>query len=75
MVLEEAAGITGLHGRRAEAEAKLRAAEQNLEHAEQERVQLEARLAALRVQAAEAERSRAVHAAAQAAEAALLSLR
>ncbi len=74
MVLEEAAGITGLHGRRAEAEGKLRAAEQNLERTEQERGQLEAQLAALRRQAAEAERYRAVCAAVHGAETALLSL-
>ena len=40
-VLEEAAGITGLHARRHEAELKLRAAEANLSKAEDLRAQLE----------------------------------
>ena len=40
MVLEEAAGITGLHARRHEAELKLRAAEANLARAEDLRGQL-----------------------------------
>ena len=44
-VLEEAAGITGLHARRHEAELKLRAAEANLARAEDLRGQLEAQLA------------------------------
>ena len=71
-VLDEAAGITGLHGRRAEAESKLRAAEQNLERAEQQRAQLEAQLVALLRQAEEATRYRTVCAAVREAEAALL---
>jgi chromosome segregation protein len=74
LVLEEAAGITGLHARRAEAEGKLRAAEQNLERAEEQRAQLERQLAALRRQAQAAGQYRAAAAAAQEAEAALLSL-
>ena len=74
MVLDEAAGITGLHARRAEAESKLRAAEQNLECAEQQRVQLEAQLAALLRQAEEAARYRAVCAAVREAETALLTI-
>ena len=46
-VLEEAAGITGLHARRHEAELKLRAAEANLTRAEDLRAQLDrARIAA-----------------------------
>ena len=39
-ILEEAAGITGLHARRHEAELKLRAAETNLSRAEDLRIQL-----------------------------------
>ena len=45
-VLEEAAGITGLHARRHEAELKLRAAEANLARAEDLRGQLETQLGA-----------------------------
>ena len=74
LVLEEAAGITGLHARRAEAEGKLRAAEGNLERAEEQRGQLERQLSALRRQAEAAGQYRAAAAAAQEAEAALLSL-
>ncbi len=74
LVLEEAAGITGLHARRSEAEGKLRAAEQNLERAEEQRAQLERQLSALRRQAEAAGEYRAAAAAAQEAEAALLSL-
>ncbi|MBO0713078.1 MAG: AAA family ATPase, partial [Acetobacteraceae bacterium] len=57
-VLEEAAGITGLHARRHEAELKLRAAEANLVRAEDLRVQLETQLGALRRQARQASRYR-----------------
>ncbi len=74
LVLEEAAGITGLHARRSEAEGKLRAAEQNLERAEEQRAQLERQLLALRRQAEAAGQYRAAATAAQEAEAALLSL-
>jgi len=74
MVLEEAAGITGLHARRAEAEGKLRAAEQNLGRAEEQHAQLEQQLAALERQAQAAGQYRAAAAGVQGAEAALLSL-
>ncbi len=57
-VLEEAAGITGLHARRAEAETRLRAAETNLERAEERRVMLETQLAGLQKQAKQAARYR-----------------
>ncbi|MCW8308316.1 chromosome segregation protein SMC [Acidiphilium sp. PA] len=57
-ILEEAAGITGLHSRRHEAELKLRAAEQNLTRAEDLRTQQEARLADLQKQARQANRYR-----------------
>jgi len=74
VVLEEAAGITGLNARRAEAESRLRAAEQNLERSEEQRAQLETQLDSLRRQAKDAERYRNVTAGAHEAEAALLSL-
>ena len=55
-MLEEAAGITGLHVRRHEAELKLRAAETNLARADDLRGQLEVQLGALKRQAAKARR-------------------
>jgi chromosome segregation protein len=73
-VLEEAAGITGLHARRAEAETRLRAAEANLERAEERRVLLDRQLAGLQVQAKQAERYRKVATDAVDAEAGLLAL-
>jgi chromosome segregation protein len=57
-VLEEAAGITGLHARRHEAELKLRATEQNLSRAEDLRGQLETVGESLRKQARAAARYR-----------------
>ena len=57
-VLEEAAGITGLHARRHEAELKLRAAEANMARAEDLRGQLEGQLGALKRQARQASRYR-----------------
>ncbi len=74
LVLEEAAGITGLHARRAEAETKLRAAEANLERAEERRGGLERQLAGLRSQARQAARYRTLSTTVGEAEAALLSL-
>ena len=73
-VLEEAAGITGLHTRRAEAETRLRAAEANLERAEDRRTQLEQQLDGLRVQARQAARYRTVTVGVLEAEAALLAV-
>ena len=73
-ILEEAAGITGLHARRHEAELKLRAAENNLTRAEDLRGQLEGQLEGLRRQARQAARYRTVSAAIRNAEAELLSL-
>ncbi|EKM98005.1 chromosome segregation protein SMC, partial [Acidocella sp. MX-AZ02] len=55
-LLEEAAGITGLHARRHEAELKLKGAEQNLLRADDLKGQLEARLGELRKQARQATR-------------------
>ena len=57
-ILEEAAGIGGLHSRRHEAELKLRAAETNMERAEDLRTQLTTQIAALARQARQAKRYR-----------------
>jgi chromosome segregation protein len=57
-ILEEAAGITGLHTRRHEAELKLNAAEQNLARLEDVMAQMNAQVAALRRQARQAARYR-----------------
>ncbi len=73
-LLEEAAGITGLHARRHEAELKLRAAEQNLSRADDLKGQIEARLAELRRQARQAGRYRSLSGAIRAAEAELLAI-
>jgi chromosome segregation protein len=73
-VIEEAAGITGLHARRHEAELKLRAAEANLARAEDLRGQLEAQLAALKRQARQASRYRNISGAIRQAESELLSI-
>ncbi|KUR80039.1 chromosome segregation SMC family protein [Novosphingobium sp. FSW06-99] len=56
MMLEEAAGIAGLHVRRRDAEARLRATETNLGRLEDLVVGLEGRIATLRRQARAAER-------------------
>ncbi len=58
LLLEEAAGITGLHTRRHEAELKLRAAETNLDRLEDVVVALEAQLDGLKKQARQAKRYR-----------------
>ena len=55
-ILEDAAGISGLHQRRHEAEQKLRAAEQNLERLMDVIAEIEARLDELRKQARQAVR-------------------
>ncbi len=73
-VLEEAAGITGLHARRHEAELKLRAAETNLARAEDLRGQLETQLGSLKRQARQASRYRNISGAIRTAEAELLSI-
>ena len=59
-VLEEAAGISGLHSRRKEAEQRLRAAERNLERLDDVLTQLEAQMASLKRQARQARRYRAL---------------
>ena len=73
-VLEEAAGITGLHARRAEAETRLRAAEANLERAEERRAMLETQLAGLQKQAKQAARYRTLSSTVGEAEAMALSI-
>ena len=73
-VLEEAAGITGLHARRHEAELKLRAAEANMARAEDLRGQLEGQLGALKRQARQASRYRNISGNIRQAEQELLSI-
>ncbi|MSO91342.1 MAG: chromosome segregation protein SMC [Acetobacteraceae bacterium] len=73
-ILEEAAGITGLHARRHEAELKLRAAEANLARAEDLRGQLETQLTALKRQARQASRYRNISGNIHDAEAELLAI-
>lgn len=73
-LLEEAAGITGLHARRHEAELKLRAAEQNLLRADDLKGQLEARLGDLKKQARQATRYKNLSGNIRTAEAELLSI-
>ncbi|SOB80968.1 condensin subunit Smc [Sphingomonas guangdongensis] len=74
-MLEEAAGIAGLHVRRRDAEAKLRATEANLERIATLIGDQEARAAALRRQARQAERYRTLSAAIQVAEARMIFAR
>jgi chromosome segregation protein len=74
-VLEEAAGISGLHARRHEAELRLRAAEQNLARLEDVINQLAGQMDALKRQARQAIRYRAVAQQVRKAEATLLHLR
>jgi chromosome segregation protein len=73
-VLEEAAGITGLHSRRAEAETRLRATEANLERAEERQALLARQLEGLQGQAKQAARYRTVMADLQDAEAMLWAI-
>ena len=74
-VLEEAAGISGLHARRHEAELRLRAAEQNLARLEDVINQLAAQIDALKRQARQAIRYRTVAPQIRKAEATLFHLR
>ena len=57
-LLEEAAGISGLHSRRHEAELRLRAAEQNLERLDDVIAEIESQLDSLKRQARQANRYR-----------------
>jgi chromosome segregation protein len=73
-LLEEAAGITGLHSRRHEAELRLRAAEANLARLDDVIVTLEGQLLALKKQARQAVRYRNIAGQLRRAEAVLLHL-
>ena len=74
-LLEEAAGISGLHSRRHEAELRLRAAETNLERLEDVVGELGTQIESLKRQSRQANRFRALSADIRAAEAILLHLR
>ena len=74
-VLEEAAGISGLHARRHEAELRLRAAEQNLARIEDVINQLASQVDSLKKQARQAVRYRNIAAQVRTAEATLFHLR
>ncbi len=74
-LLEEAAGISGLHSRRHEAELRLRAAETNLERLDDVVSQFDAQLESLKRQARQANRYRNVSAEIRKSEATLFYLR
>jgi chromosome segregation protein len=74
-VLEEAAGISGLHARRHEAELRLRAAEQNLGRVEDVINQLASQVASLKTQARQAVRYRNISGQVRKTEALLFHLR
>jgi chromosome segregation protein len=74
-VLEEAAGISGLHARRHEAELRLKAAEQNLARVEDVIGQLAGQVAALKTQARQAVRYRNISGQVRRTEALLFHLR
>jgi len=74
-VLEEAAGVSGLHARRHEAELRLKAAEANLLRAEDVIGQLASQMEALKKQARQAIRYRTVSAQVRKSEATLYHLR
>ncbi len=75
MMLEEAAGIAGLHVRRKDAEQKLRATEANLARLEDLMGQLDQQIGALRRQARAAERYKALSDRIRVAEARLIFAR
>ena len=74
MLIEEAAGIVGLHSRRHEAELRLKAADANLERLNDVLVTLEAQLQSLRKQARQAARYRNLNDHIRKAEAAMFTL-
>jgi chromosome segregation protein len=74
-LLEEAAGISGLHTRRHEAELRLRAAEQNLERLDDVTGELQGQIESLKRQARQASRFKSLSADIRNAEATLLHLR
>ncbi len=75
LLLEEAAGITGLHSRRHEAELRLRGAETNLERLDDVTGQLDGQLSGLKRQARQASRYRNLSDAIRQAEAIIHHLR
>src|SRR3954449_3653174 len=75
VLLEEAAGITGLHSRRHEAELRLKAAEANLLRLDDVIVTMDAQLGTLRKQARQASRYRNISEQIRRTEAVLLHLR
>tara|TARA_B100001996_G_scaffold382793_1_gene375713 strand:- start:66 stop:2510 length:2445 start_codon:yes stop_codon:yes gene_type:complete len=74
-VLEEAAGISGIHARRQEAETRLNAAENNLKRADELRKQQEKQLENLRKQAEEATKYKEISKEVKSIEAGLYYLR
>ncbi|HVU43389.1 MAG TPA: AAA family ATPase, partial [Xanthobacteraceae bacterium] len=74
-LLEEAAGISGLHGRRHEAELRLRAAEQNLGRVNDVIAEIDQQVDALKRQARQATRYRNLSAEIRKGEATVLHLR
>jgi chromosome segregation protein len=74
-LLEEAAGISGLHSRRHEAELRLKAAEQNLERVDDVIAQIEQQLDQLKRQARLAVRYRSISGDIRKAEATLFHIR
>lgn len=74
-LLEEAAGISGLHSRRHEAELRLKAAETNLERLEDVTTTLSTQIESLKRQARQANRFKQLSASVRAEEAKLLYIR
>ncbi len=75
LILEEAAGVSGLHGRRHEAELRLRAAEANLARLSDLGLELETALGRLKREARQAERFKRVSAEIRRLQSALLFVR
>ncbi len=74
-LLEEAAGISGLHSRRHEAELRLRAAETNLERLDDVTSELDGQIESLKRQSRQANRFKMISADIRQAEATLLHIR
>jgi len=75
LILEEAAGVSGLHSRRHEAELRLRAAEQNLARLDDVAGELESTLSRLKREARQAERYKRLSAEIRALQGAVLYAR
>ena len=75
LILEEAAGVSGLHGRRHEAELRLRAAEANLARLADVAGELEATLARLKREARQAEKFKRLSAEIRSLQGAVLYVR